>query len=351
MAITVIGLLSNFLSGLIHDACAIAVDVLWLWKMYACYIAFKNICKKPEVRSRLIVVRSKPAKLAIWIAFITALIGQVADIGVAGLNNTVVLGLKQYGFFWKNGIWTGLLLFCCLMVLSANPSVNDKKLYGYLVLSAVPMILTFSSLVLCWLVIVLALKLILFRRSTIKLGYMIVLGVALLVVLAGEVQTYLMSESVRATWLEYGAITANTYFPFGSGFATFGSEMASRYYSPLYIQYGWEYTWALGREGRFLNDNFLAGLMGQLGWPGIILYLFILVLLIRTVNSAKLEKRPRIMVLSTLITLYISMIGTASSKSLMGVCAFSVMGMIMGGIDSQKARPAQSAQLNRGATL
>ena len=142
LAITVIGVASNLLSRLIDDMFAVAVDVLWLWKVYACYVMFRTICHDQQKRARIILVLSRFAKFTILLTFVTALVGQVADIGVEGLNGTVVFGIKQYGFFWKNSIHTGMLLFSCFMILAASP-ITNKQFYAYLMLAMVPLVITF----------------------------------------------------------------------------------------------------------------------------------------------------------------------------------------------------------------
>lgn len=331
LIITIIGIFSNLSSRLINDWFAIAVDVLWLWKMYACYIAFRSICENEYKRKRIIQVLSVPARFAVWLTFVTALVGQVVDIGVAGVNEETIWGITQYGFFWNNGIQTGWLLFSSLLILAAS-QMSTKKYYGYLLMAVVPAVLTFSSLVCCWFLVAVLMSAIFQKNTTFKLRYAVVLVVGLLIVASGDIKTYFASESVRSTWLQYGAITANTYFPLGSGFATFGSEMAARNYSPLYIRYGWEYTWALGREGRFLNDNFLASILGQLGWIGLALYVLLPIRMFVVFNTNKLDKRERVAMLAMIVTILIVMVGSASAKSMMGVCAFSVMGIIGGKI-------------------
>lgn len=151
------------------------------------------------------------------------------------------------------------------------------------------------------------------------------MGVAIFT--SADISNYILSESVRMTMLKYGAITANTYFPFGSGFATYGSEMAARYYSPLYIKYGWEHLWALGRGGKFLNDNFYASIIGQFGWIGFGLYLLILLCLLNLFNSRDFNKRERATTIATVITIAVVMIGSASAKSMMGVFMFAILGL------------------------
>lgn len=82
----------------------------------------------------------------------------------------------------------------------------------------------------------------------------------------------------RYLFFYYGGKTANTYFPFGSGFATFGSDQAARNYSRLYYQYGFNSLFGMNtKDGSFLSDTFWPMAIGQFGWIGSILYILIYV--------------------------------------------------------------------------
>lgn len=66
------------------------------------------------------------------------------------------------------------------------------------------------------------------------------------------------------------------YFPLGSGFGTFGSEAAARYYSPLYYEYGVDSVYGMspldyGESSNFLVDTFYP-ILAEFGIIGIFLY-------------------------------------------------------------------------------
>lgn len=104
---------------------------------------------------------------------------------------------------------------------------------------------------------------------------------AVIVLLLGtfQIQTYLMNVNApRYLFFYYGGKTANTYFPLGSGFATFGSDQAARNYSRLYYQYGFNSLFGMNtKDGSFLSDTFWPMAIGQFGWIGSILYILIYV--------------------------------------------------------------------------
>ncbi|MDD7317920.1 MAG: hypothetical protein SOZ80_08585 [Prevotella sp.] len=69
----------------------------------------------------------------------------------------------------------------------------------------------------------------------------------------------------------------NDYFPFGTGFASFGNITSGTYFSPIYHQYGFDQIRAYGgfREGHvfFLGDTFIPNL-AQYGYFGLFLLIW-----------------------------------------------------------------------------
>lgn len=84
-------------------------------------------------------------------------------------------------------------------------------------------------------------------------------------------------DNIARTVLYYTSVEILTdYFPFGSGFGSFGSEAAARYYSPLYYKYGMDSIYGLspldyGTSSNFLVDAFYP-ILSEFGIIGIILY-------------------------------------------------------------------------------
>ncbi len=76
----------------------------------------------------------------------------------------------------------------------------------------------------------------------------------------------------------------NDYFPFGSGFASFGTSASSLSYSKIYYQYGLDYVWGLSPEyPEFITDTYYPSL-AQFGYVGIILFLLFWLVNIKRLN-------------------------------------------------------------------
>lgn len=342
-AVTFIGFLSNYVYRLLEEPFPIIIDALWLWKTFATFIAFAHVLRKDSVRQRVVKSLCVPAKFAIWLMFITSIVGQVVNIGVTGQDS--ILGLHVYGFFWNNGISTGWLGFCSLMILSVN-YLSKKQFLGYTIITFFPLILTKSSMVYCFLLTMALLGFMYRRGGKFKVRYLIPIIILVAYVSWGDIQYYFLTDSsVRKELIIRGAEVANMYFPLGSGFATYGSDMAQRYYSKIYDMFGWRDSWAFGIDSTFLNDNFFASIIGQFGWIGFALYLYSLYVLFTMVNSKLVDKRIKITAVSTVLTIFVVMIGSASVKSIMGICTFAVLGIVFAEINSvTKAKKAEETE-------
>ena len=67
---------------------------------------------------------------------------------------------------------------------------------------------------------------------------------------------------------------AKEYFPLGAGLGRYGGAIAARYYSPIYVKYGFARVHGLWPEGAFLCDTFWPMILGELGVVGLIFYIW-----------------------------------------------------------------------------
>ena len=93
---------------------------------------------------------------------------------------------------------------------------------------------------------------------------------------------YQSAGSARAELARQSLAVANDYFPFGTGFATYGSAVTAQYeyYSPLYYSYGLSTVWGLAPGATsFLSDTFWPTVIAQFGYFGLIAFAALLIAL------------------------------------------------------------------------
>ncbi|MBY6018276.1 hypothetical protein KUW04_10870 [Halomonas denitrificans] len=114
---------------------------------------------------------------------------------------------------------------------------------------------------------------------------------------------------------------ANENFPLGSGLSTFGSPSAKIFYSPLYIEYGFNEIYGLNEhEPKFLNDNFWPTIIAQSGYLGFILYsLFFMSMMSESVKLCSSNKKKMISAMFVVVSLLLSTLGSAIFTSSLGM--------------------------------
>ena len=98
-----------------------------------------------------------------------------------------------------------------------------------------------------------------------------------------------MLYSPRQRLLLDGISLARSQFPFGTGWGTFASTMASKDYSPLYYGLGYDSMYGLQplytSSVNFLNDNWFASVVGQLGFFGLAVFIYLIYYILKLVIS------------------------------------------------------------------
>ncbi|MGI9822593.1 hypothetical protein [Agromyces sp. Marseille-Q5079] len=92
----------------------------------------------------------------------------------------------------------------------------------------------------------------------------------LIELVGGDVEIYIVQESARSLLTTGSLQVAADHFPWGAGFGRYASFYASLYYSPEYVNLGFEDVYGLGRgeDGMFLNDTQWPAILGETGWFG-----------------------------------------------------------------------------------
>lgn len=113
------------------------------------------------------------------------------------------------------------------------------------------------------------------------------IGAGVLLVAAKQFFYYfgtLRNESARALLTERSITIAADYFPYGTGWGTFGSAFSIEPYSPVYRLYHLNRVWGLSPTySSFVSDTFWPMLLGECGVLGVLLYVIVLILLAKSI--------------------------------------------------------------------
>lgn len=330
--IVFLGLLSNVFSGLVTNLFVIGVDVLEFLKAIVVFLGFHVYYKRYDVKELGYHLKGL-AKAIIIAAFICAVISQFRDIGMtmrhADGNIYPEYGIQPFGFISRNGIQTYYLLSGCLLFIVAGEKKKTVKT-AFIIMYFISTFLTAATLVWCGNLFLIIFCIYYRYRKQLKIE--VILGIALIAVVVAfpAIQEYIFNtRAPRSVLLYYGFLTANTYFPFGSGFATYGGEMAARFYSPLYWAYGFDDRYGLSHTGYggILNDNYVAMIAAQMGYMGLILFGVVYYRLFKLFDGKNLDRKIKPIIMSVFGVIVCSLMISANSKTLMGVWVHAIMGM------------------------
>lgn len=326
---SLITFVGNFVNKLITAPLPIIVDFICLVKIFIVFIVYKQVAEH-DTKKRIINYLAPISKLSIWSGSICGLISMFFDIGMTGEKR---YGIPQYNFIFVSGSRYGYIIACCLLILMFT-DISKTKLNIYKILTVFNLIIITKGVVLIILVSYLTLSLIWKNKKETKFTPANVTFLSLVILISSffQINKYIRDrESPRMALLRYGFKTANKYLPFGSGFATYGSDMAARYYSVLYKQYGFTNRYGLNQTyGAFLNDCYLGMVFGEFGYIGAIIFFIMVGFVFVPINKITISKGIKILSLSIFIALIISAIGTAIIKSSIGVFVMCVLGMVCG---------------------
>ena len=124
---------------------------------------------------------------------------------------------------------------------------------------------------------------------------------------------------------------ARDYFPIGTGFGTFGSTYAAKYYSPVYHLYGFADNAQLGEQARmYLTDVFWPILLGENGVLGTVIYSgLVLVLFIRIQKVFFYNKTKYFLLIYMLVFMMMTTFSEAGFMQPMVMVYAFVMGALL----------------------
>lgn len=112
----------------------------------------------------------------------------------------------------------------------------------------------------------------------------------------------------RAILMRDGIELMLSHFPFGTGFASFGSAMAATYYSPLYTWLGYPENKGMGPiNSEFLHDGFWATICAQFGVFGLFFFIGIVLFFIKiSIEKTKKNRYAGVAILTTMLYMLIA---------------------------------------------
>lgn len=278
----VLGLFSNFSND--YQAFGYAIsDAFICTKFSLVYLGIRQYARNRRENEAIILSLYKLCKIFVLVCFVLAVVNLIVPIFPLGefryFMNAITL-------FFPHPTYLAIASISALCAIIVKQSiVQDKKDMVYVVLGLIVTCSTVRSKAIAGVLCIFFIYLY-FIKFKIKnklvagvsaLAIGIVTGYDQLIFYFGGHSKYDLNFVRERLLLDSGKI-ANRFFPLGSGFGTFASNIAAEHWSALYNEYNYVY-------GPFLSDSFWPIVVAQTGWIGLIVFIFIIITyLLRTVK-------------------------------------------------------------------
>lgn len=158
---------------------------------------------------------------------------------------------------------------------------------------------------------------------------------AIIAVMSDDINAYFLSETAqnrpRIVLLTTSLQIAKDYFPFGSGFGTFGGSIASKYYSDIYYQYGLSGRNGLSFDNRiYLTDTYWPYIIAETGILGTLLLISILIVLLKSTlhNIQSSYNKERVIGYSVFVIFIALIVESMFTSTFLGVRCYLGLGIL-----------------------
>lgn len=326
LLIELIGMVSTYISKLSPSFIVTMYDMVIFAKPFVIFLMFLGLPN--TIKSEILAMLSVLAKIIFWFTFVYFAIFSITEQRIFSDVLPILGNVAQVSW----------LRVVCLNIIAITNKRNITK--RYIILFYISLFITGIDGFASALFASLTLFLYLYRsnkKRKLKIWQIILLALVAFVFAYGDLQSYIFNQyAPRAVLIRYGFVTANHYFPLGSGFASYGSEMAKRYYSKLYYQYGFNNVWSMSPENNIpgssvgtLNDCYFGMVIGQYGWVGLCCYIGILFLMYQAISKGNNESYSKAMLMTTLVTIVSSIMVSNNTSSHFGLCMYAILGLCL----------------------
>ncbi|WP_040463642.1 hypothetical protein [Amedibacillus dolichus] len=283
--ILMIGIIGNLLAIYKPPFKGIVMDIVNFTKLPICFISFSLFWDNTSfiVKEDTMHMITLFAKIFTAIAFLSLILNFILPIG---MGDDIRYGIESFKFIYDSAAWLNQYWIFIVIVLFASISLNRKN-STFLFLALIVWSFTLRSRAIALVFITVLIYLIItkkqyvddFKKRFLKKRYIISITILMGILGLSSIKKYFLGIKVtaRQLLLENGITIMKDYFPFGSGLATYGTEAAKKFYSPLYHEYNLSSFWALKENGTELTDTFWPAVGAQIGFFGLLLYICLIV--------------------------------------------------------------------------
>lgn len=271
VVVALLGIMGNYAAGVQLGLSPILIDVLACFKVPLAFLALLSIvggetgCRSIE---RLLSLESV---VLLWIMALLALASTFVEFGMS--DDEVRYGMHAFHFLYEHPESVNFAAVS-LLVMRMTSAPRSKAWIAAFVVAA----LTLRTKAWCWIAVSLLILFLTTRSGKLKKRYIVLCFFVAVAVAWNQFAAVFSpeaSEQARNALLKAAVTIATVFFPFGAGFATFGTAVTATpaYYSPLYYQYDLSNVYGLSPTyPYFVCDSLWPAMLGEFGWIGLLLF-------------------------------------------------------------------------------
>lgn len=316
--IIIIGIISNYFSNF-QSIKYILIDLFSSIEIFLLYCSLKHFSIDTNMVMKVLMNFSK---IMVIIIFFCGILNLFVDIG---MEYEIRYGIKSYKFIFAN---PGTLVIV-LVSMTAILDTKFKKNILYIVFAIISILLTLRGLGIGIAIIYIVMKVLLYKKYNIKIRNMFIILVLMLIIGNKQILMYYYQDTPRNALLINGVKIANDYFPLGTGFGTYGSDVTKESYTDLYYIYGLNKYYGLSEDlPGFITDGYWPMIFAQFGWIGSIITIIVLLLIYKDIKN-KINKINCGGIYTILIYIVISTAATQLLSHYLGVLLFLIIELLM----------------------
>lgn len=309
----VIGFWGNCKSDLDIQIIYMLFDAFNIFKYIFVILGASAYFRKYKWKKELIHYMSNIVDLTVLISTFFMVLNLVTDIG---MYTDYRFGLRAYNFIFSRvgGMYSACIIWLLITTAELYYTENAKsKLMIVLILINMCATLRSRAFAFALLYGMIYYAFFVMKKKQFKWWYLVPFALLAFLIANEQLMYYFSGERARNVLLKYGIVTAKQYFPFGAGFATYGTAIARDIYSGLYDSYGFSNFWGLSRSfGDLLTDNFWPAILGEFGIVGTIITVSLIWRLTKLLYRQADNNHSRSMVIFAMGTLIISSVASSA---------------------------------------
>jgi hypothetical protein len=335
----------TFISSLVNSSLPFVLGVISMGmttKGYIIYFSSRIIFSYHKCSMDIFKNTSKLLEYSIYVLAIIALVN--VRFRLFQYSYGIRFGIRSSALFFSHPTELSFFIIISYLLIIFYSSWKNEKVNLLLLTSASTIVLLIAgrSKALGFAALCIGLLILIKSFKKIKLAYLIPLIPVSLYIVAPRIRSELLRpQAARGTLYSTAVKIANDFFPLGSGFGTFGSEISRRYYSELYDIYAISHVRGLSRAmPRFITDTYWAMIIAEGGWISTVFILAVLTAIFIQALRAKLNYLSRFAVMGIITYTLMSSIAEPIYSSYKSAGIFIIISLIVSISDITLKKPA-----------